>query len=83
MKHIIYTTEPVEVYALGTKVRFGEDMQYKGILTAIIIREGFVLYEISYWHNHEPKCIEIRPEYFAISSNERKTPVGFINEKTT
>jgi hypothetical protein len=76
MKHID-KTEPVEVYALGTRVRFGEEKQYRGYLTAIIIREGFVLYEISYWNNHEPKCIEIRPEYFEIMSTERKTPVGF------
>ena len=70
----------IKVYPLKTKVKFGENFDLKGEITAITIRELLVTYEISYWTGYELKSIWLKDTYFKTIKTVKQQVIGFDNE---
>ena len=71
----------MKVIPLDTKVTFGDPEQpvFKGRITAITIRKFYVIYEISYWKEHEQKTICLYDHEFKVVEKVSKKEIGFIS----
>lgn len=76
------TTKDIKIISLGTNVKFGDENQYTGKITAVTIRDTHITYEISYWKNEEFKTIWLYESDFKTKKVE-KTAIGFVDEKIT
>jgi len=76
------TTKDIKIISLGTNVKFGDENQYTGKITAVTIRDTYITYEVSFWKNEEFKTIWLYEGDFKVKKVE-KTAIGFIDEKIT
>ena len=70
----------IKVYPLNTKVKFGEEFNSKGEITAITLREDIIIYEISFWKGDEMKSIWLKERLFKTVKATKKIGLGFNNE---
>lgn len=67
----------------GTKVTFGQNFEFCGEITGIILRQESNEYEITSWKDRELQCIWLKEKYIRIIGNEGMRKVGFINDETS
>lgn len=74
--------QPVDILPLGTKVQFGDSEQkiYKGKISAVTIRDNYIMYEITFWKDCESKTLWLQADEFDVSNKIKKTTIGFIPE---
>jgi hypothetical protein len=70
----------IKVYPLTTKVKFGENFDLKGEITAITLRESVIMYEITCWKVDELKSIWLKDTYFKTIKTVKQQGIGFDNE---
>lgn len=70
----------IKVYPLKTKVKFGENFDLKGEITAITLRESVTTYEITCWKVDELKSVWLNDEYFKTVKTIKQQSIGFDNE---
>lgn len=73
----------LKLIKIGVFVKFGEHKKTDGEISAIIIRNHLILYEVTYWKNNELKTIWLNEKDFKLTKPEKIT-IGFIdNDKET
>lgn len=76
----------LKLLEIGTNVKFGDNFEFKGEISAITIREISTLgevqitYEISFWKEAEIKTIWLYERNLKVTK-EKRVGIGFINEK--
>jgi hypothetical protein len=70
--------DKIEILPIDTKVKFGDEGQFKGKVSAITIKRYSVVYEIKFWKEHELKTIDLIEQDFKVLSKAEKKEIGFI-----
>jgi hypothetical protein len=73
----------IKLLKLDTRVKFGENYEFKGEISAITIRKNIIMYEVSFWKGDEPKTLWLREEHLKLIKKETMQKIGFIDEKVT
>ena len=63
----------------GTKI-YITVLKQSGIIVGAIIRQGKILYEVSYCENGTYRVINLAPYEFTVGKDEDKQQIGFRNE---
>lgn len=66
----------MDVYAIGTRVTIGDNIQ--GTVTAINIRGTSVTYEITWWNGMTRHCVFVESIEISVNKNELLTRMGFL-----
>lgn len=72
--------DTTKLLKVGTKVKFGENNKMKGQVSAILVREFTISYEVSYWKSDELKAAWLYPSQFTVTKKQYEG-IGFLTEQ--
>lgn len=67
-----------KILPIDTKVKFGDEHQFSGKISAITLKRYSIVYEIKHWNERELKTIELTEHDFKVMSKAEKKEIGFI-----